>query len=62
MNIPIKFRGKRLSDGKFVYGYLVQTMFSTKIVNVEGEYRVDEETVAKLAGYDDFGNEVYMRR
>lgn len=59
--VPIKFRGKRLDNDEFAYGYLVQSMFSTKIVNREGEYRVDEETVSRLAGYDSEGNEVYQR-
>ena len=59
--IPVKFRGKRLDTEEFVYGYLVQTPFAVKIVNVEGEYKVDAETISKLAGYDKNGNEVYVR-
>ena len=56
-----KYRGKRLDNDEFAYGYLVQGIFSTRIVNSEGEYKVDAETVSQLAGYDESGNEIYKR-
>ena len=56
-----KYRGKRLDNNKFAYGYLIQGFFSTKIVNSDGEYKVDPETISQLAGYDKAGKEVYKR-
>ena len=60
-NVPIKFRGKRIDTGEYVFGDLLQGVV-TKIVNSFAEYFVDKESVAQLAGYDENGNEVYKSR
>ena len=60
-NVPIKFRGKRIDTGEYVFGDLLQGVV-TKIVNSFAEYFVDKESVAELAGYDENGNEVYKSR
>ena len=49
-NIPIKFRGKKVDDGEFIYGDLMQGAF-TCIVTVNGEYKVDPKSVRQLVGY-----------
>ena len=58
MQVPYKFRGKRLDNNEYVYGDLLQGVF-TKILTSSGEYFVDPYTVAKLVGYDRDNNEVY---
>lgn len=58
----IKFRGKRIDNGEFVYGDLkhmtgnrVGIHFDNRIACVE----VETESVAQLCGYDKDGREVY---
>lgn len=58
MQKPYKFRGKRLDNNEYVYGDLIQGVF-TKILTSNGEYFVDPYTVVKFVGYDKNGNEVY---
>ena len=58
MQVPYKFRGKRLDNNEYVYGDLLQGVF-TKILTSSREYVVDPYTVAKLVGYDRDNNEVY---
>ena len=59
---PIKFRGKRVDNGEYVYGDLIQavTMSSFPGIVVEDVvYDVDPESVTQLIGYDSNGKEVY---
>ena len=71
-NVPIKFRGKRLDNGKYVFGDLVRGLGKdlyydenvTRIAFGNGfnEIRyieVDPETVTQLLGYDANGEEIY---
>ena len=58
MQVPYEFRGRRLDNNEYVYGDLVQGVF-TKIRTPNGEYFVDPYTVFKLVGYDKDNNEVY---
>ena len=58
----IKFRGRRVDTGKFVFGDLfhmtggrIGIIFDKRIAAVE----VDPESVAQLVGHDSNGKEVY---
>ena len=55
MNRPIKFRGKRVDNGEFVYGDLLH-VFNKVYVNI---WQVEPDSVAQLVGFDRDGNEVY---
>ena len=55
MNRPIKFRGRCIGNGTFVYGDLMHN-FDDVYVNY---WQVDPESVAQFVGYDKTGNEVY---
>lgn len=60
--IPIKFRGVvYCSCDEKVFGELTHQNGSAYIRAVDGEYhyRVDENTISQLVGYDAEGNEVY---
>ena len=52
---PIKFRGRRLDNDNFVYGYF--SRYHNKPL-VDG-FMVYPDSVAQLVGYDADGNEVY---
>lgn len=59
---PIKFRGRDIETGEYVYGDLMHMtggriglIFDKRVAAVE----VDPDTVAQLVGYDKDGNEVY---
>mgnify|MGYP007101845642 CR=1 FL=1 len=54
----IKFRGKRIENGEFVYGDLIQLQ-PVRIVNEEGEFPIQPESVAQFIGYDIDGDELY---
>lgn len=66
----IKFRGKRLRDGEWIYGYyfvnrgehfLVEDEFVNPLAQPE-DYLVDPETVGQFTGIVDIGKrEIYMR-
>ena len=51
----IKFRGRCIGNGTFVYGHLMHN-FDDVYVNY---WQVDPESVAQLVGIDANGNEVY---
>jgi len=55
MKRPIKFRGRCIGNGTFVYGDLTHN-FDDVYVN---GWQVKPESVAQLVGYDANGNEVY---
>ena len=55
----IKFRGVRVDDGEFVFGDLLQQP-TCRIVNADGEFEINPESVAQLAGFDYVtGEEIY---
>ena len=57
---PIKFRGRDLETGEYVYGDLVHEDGHTYIINVAREHhRVYENSVTQFVGYDTNGEEVY---
>lgn len=60
MEVPEKWRGKRLLlNQDIVYGTLTNRGIWTAIANKDGIFRVFEDSLQKLAGYDENGNEVY---
>ena len=64
--VPIKFRGKRIKDGKMIYGDL-EHYFKDVCIRYEDKdepltYFIDKvvkDSIAQLCGYDAEGNEVY---
>lgn len=58
MSVPIKFRGRDIDSGEFVYGDLIHDDAGVLIFNGH-YYRVDKESVAQLVGYDKNGRKVY---
>lgn len=60
MEVPNKWRGKRLLlNQDIVYGTLTNRGNWTAIANKDGIFRVFDDSLQKLAGYDENGNEVY---
>ncbi len=60
MEVPNKWRGKRLLlNQDIVYGTLTNRGIWTAIANEKGVFRVIDDSLQKLAGYDENGNEVY---
>lgn len=63
MIVPVKFRGKMASTGKYVYGTLAgkgilgDWLFSTE---QGGWVVIQSGSLQRLAGYDKEGNEVYQ--
>lgn len=60
----IKFRGKRVDTGEFVFGCYLSGYYSKGEIHViidrDGdEFDVEPKSVKQLAGYDSDGNEVY---
>jgi uncharacterized phage protein (TIGR01671 family) len=56
MNREIKFRGKRVDNSEWVYGYLTHTnkkMNPCILVGVVEVYEVDPETIGQFAGLKD---------
>ena len=58
---PIKFRGKRLYDDKWVYGYYWENKIAgdSLIITDEGDEPVDPDTVGQYVCLDAEDNEVY---
>ncbi len=59
---PIKFRGRDLDTGRFVYGhFIVEACGLPDIITTcpAATYEVDPKSVAQLVGYDANGKEVY---
>lgn len=61
----IKFRGKRISDGEWVYGYLNEAVSPIKIGNTISKLRIGRQfvapdTIGQFTGlYDKNGKEIY---
>lgn len=57
----IKFRGKRLDNGKWVYGYLADENYINDIDTVDmSSIEVDKDTVGQYTGWVDInGKEIY---
>lgn len=53
--MEIKFRGKRMSDGKLIYGYYHVRGGDAYI----DDWRVEPDSVAQFLDYDASGDEVY---
>ena len=59
MEVPNKWRGKRLVNGEYVSGVLFKNSVGALINDGSGYVQVDPKSLSKLAGYDEEGNEVY---
>lgn len=53
-----KFRGKRLDNGEYVFGDLIQ-LPPVRIINESGEYPINPESVAQFVLKDMDGKELY---
>lgn len=64
MQIEIEFRGKRLDNGEWVYGFLIQYLNGWFICNFIGDayqFEVDPSTVGQFTGLKDKnGKEIYI--
>ena len=67
LNVPIKFRGVSIKDGRTVYGDLIQSEYRGAVIcEIRAQdkhgyprYETVRDSIAQLVGYDDNGNEVY---
>ena len=60
MKIPDKWRGRRILNDEEISGELVKNQLGYLIRVEGGGYaKVKPESLSKLAGYDEEGNEVY---
>lgn len=61
MERDIKFRGKRIEDGQWIYGYLANAESINNINEVAAPNEdVDPDTIGQFIGmFDNWGNEIY---
>lgn len=61
MQRTIKFRGKRIEDGKWIYGYLAEDDYINNIDEIDmPSEEVDPDTVGQFTGLKDRnGKEIY---
>lgn len=63
MKIPIKFRGRRIDNGEFVYSVYVKSVPMSSFPGIVDDddyiHDVDPDSIAQLVGYDANGKEVY---
>lgn len=61
---PIKFRGRDIYTGKIVYAELGEVSAEIRpdyltVINDDGIFTVDHDSIAQFVGYDANGREVY---
>lgn len=61
MNREIKFRGKRIDNGEWVYGYLADEDYINDINSIDlSSIEVDRDTIGQFTGlFDKNGKEIY---
>ena len=57
--VPIKFRGREITRDFLVYGFYGEERGRAIIADDTGVYTVEPDSIARLVGYDDNGEEVY---
>lgn len=60
--IPIKFRGRRLSDGSYSYAEIcidAEGVYMTNDADGGHAWKVEPDSIQQLVGYGDDGTEIY---